>query len=585
MPRARRWPGPLTRAFLARFFETELVIGSHDVKASFIWLMSGLAAPGFVLPILLLGWDWSTLGKRSGAALLAQIAWPDKLLYLGLSMVATGLVSALVWNSLLIDRRDALVLGTLPVRPRSVVAAKLTSVAIYVLVIAAGMHVLASLTFGVLLSGAGARVGAASVTRGAVAHFAASFLASVFVLVGVTALQALAVLIAGPRRIVRTSAWLQAALVATILVLLASLPGMGHAVANGLGGARGYQEFLQLIVVPGLPAEVQAVTPLAPWLTWMPPVWFLGVYETIRGTDIEAFHAAASTGVRAVGGLLALTLVVLPLAYQRVMRASVEAGDAGGARRPRGRLLDAVARGQSRAPVPRGLAQLLLLTTARVSRHRFLVAAAVGMAAAWTLPLLLASRGAPADQGLTPERVALPFALVTLLVATLRLAAALPSDLHSGWAVSGLGVDDETTRTALRRTLWSVAMAPVVLVSAPLIVVWGGWSTGGGYFVLAVASGAFTIEALLVGYRGLPCAHPWQSEQPLLRRYWPVVAAGLVVPSVLSAWALVHGHSGIVAGLMLVFALLARAASARVPPTPAWDLSQHDPAFRTLGLD
>ena len=67
-----------------------------------------------------LGWDWSIIGREFGPEVLGQVAWPDKLMYIGLSMVATGLVGALAWHRVLIDRRDALILGALPVRPAAV---------------------------------------------------------------------------------------------------------------------------------------------------------------------------------------------------------------------------------------------------------------------------------------------------------------------------------------------------------------------------------------------------------------------------------------------------------------------------------
>jgi len=41
----------LTRAFFARFFESDAA-GTHDLKSTFFWLLSFLAAPGFLLPIL-----------------------------------------------------------------------------------------------------------------------------------------------------------------------------------------------------------------------------------------------------------------------------------------------------------------------------------------------------------------------------------------------------------------------------------------------------------------------------------------------------------------------------------------------------
>ncbi|MEZ5315818.1 MAG: hypothetical protein R2752_00295 [Vicinamibacterales bacterium] len=580
MATAWRWPGPLTRAFLARLFETEIVAGSHDVKAWFIWLMSALAAPGFVLPILLLGWDWGTLGRRFGPDLLDQVAWPDKLLYVGLAIVATGLVAALTWGSLLIDRRDALILGTLPIRPGAIIRAKLTSLALYVLAVATGMHVLASLTFGTLL-GANRL---APVGRGIVAHFVASGLASVFVLVSATAAQSLVALAGGPRVLARASAWMQAALVASLLLLMTALPAIGRAVHDELGGARARQVMLELRAEPGWPADVQATATLSPWLMRLPPVWFLGVYETVRGTHIQAFRDAARRGGIAVAALAAFTLFALPLASRRIMTAAVE--EAGGGART-GRTVpvsERMVRLQDPRPQPRGLAQLLVLTSARVARHRLVVAAAAGLAMAWSVPALLTGGGRVAG-GVSVAAAALPFALTAIGAVALRVAAAIPSDLRAGWVLAGLDVAAEAPGRALRRALWTLVVAPVAIVACGAFVVTGRAAIVPSFLALAAATGLLLVEALLIGYQGLPCAHPWQSERPVVRTWWAVIGAGLLVSLVVPGRALAGGAGFVAAVPIGLLALLTRAASRRVPAREPAEFATHEPSFRLLGLD
>ena len=56
-------------------------------------------------------------------------SWFDKSLLLMLSMVNAGIVTLLSWEALLVDRRDALILGSLPISRRLVVAAKAAALA------------------------------------------------------------------------------------------------------------------------------------------------------------------------------------------------------------------------------------------------------------------------------------------------------------------------------------------------------------------------------------------------------------------------------------------------------------------------
>src|SRR6266545_1184158 len=165
----------LTRTFLARFFENEITTGTDDLKTSFFWLLSFLAAPGFLMPIMM-GFKWQWVSLVNGPAVLRTLSQGDKALYIGFTMIATATVTAIAWNSLLSDRRDALVLGVLPVRPLVIVWGRLGALSIYMFAIGVAMNALSSVTFGF---GLAAHNTFGFALRGIVAHFTASVAASV----------------------------------------------------------------------------------------------------------------------------------------------------------------------------------------------------------------------------------------------------------------------------------------------------------------------------------------------------------------------------------------------------------------------
>src|SRR5262249_32102562 len=144
----------LTRAFLFRFFENEVTAGSSDLRSSFFWLMSVLVPPGLCLPVLAL-MKWSIANYVYGAEGVRRVAWMDKTMYLGFSMVAGGVVGAIVWSALLVDRRDTIVLGVQPLRGRTIVIAKLLALATYIGIFIAGMHTLAAFAYGIFLGNFG----------------------------------------------------------------------------------------------------------------------------------------------------------------------------------------------------------------------------------------------------------------------------------------------------------------------------------------------------------------------------------------------------------------------------------------------
>src|SRR5262245_50331692 len=116
----------LASAFLDRFFENESTVGATDMRQSFFWLVALLGTPGVFLPLFMsIRWAW--LAQERGVAALRVASLMDKAIYLNLTFVGVGIVSALIWHAIVLDRRDALVLGGLPVPLQTIYSAKLVA--------------------------------------------------------------------------------------------------------------------------------------------------------------------------------------------------------------------------------------------------------------------------------------------------------------------------------------------------------------------------------------------------------------------------------------------------------------------------
>src|SRR5581483_7774055 len=101
----------LFRAFLAQFFTSETVTSDVQMRQAISGLIAFIITPCLVL---------FPFSRTAGAAkLTALIAY---------SMITVGLVAVYAWDALTFDRRDAMVLGPLPIRGRTMVTAKLAAV-------------------------------------------------------------------------------------------------------------------------------------------------------------------------------------------------------------------------------------------------------------------------------------------------------------------------------------------------------------------------------------------------------------------------------------------------------------------------
>jgi hypothetical protein len=112
----------LARTFFARFFESDLLPPGLPQVQLVIWSLSLLAAPGLLLPVRLSG-AYTQLEHKP--ELLIRAIQGHRLIFLVLSMTSMGLVALVLWQNLYPDRRDARLLGVLPLSSRVLVAGRL----------------------------------------------------------------------------------------------------------------------------------------------------------------------------------------------------------------------------------------------------------------------------------------------------------------------------------------------------------------------------------------------------------------------------------------------------------------------------
>ena len=506
----------LVPAFFGRFFENELTAGFDDLKTAFFALLAVLAAPGFILPLFLAGasapvpdasgfgtdpagWGWSMIARYQGPEVLRAISRADKTFYLGFAMIASGILSVITWNTLLTDKRDRLVLGALPVRPITLVAGKLIALSAYVALVALAMHALASVAFGFALA---ANTSFGFALRGIAAHFLASSAASIFVMMAIVAVQGLTLALLGPRGFGRVSPLLQLAMVAAIVSGVIALPAISGSVVSALQ---------------------DRVSPERLWILSTPPVWFLGLYERVLGTDDGVLLDLASTAMSATVLVVMTALVSFGFAHRRLHDVAVDTPSRRAGRSVSAVLIAFVSSAISRDPQIRAVARFFLTTVIRNHRQRLVLASAMGAASVWGLPAWISLVDPPA----TPQLALLSWALTAqlFLLVGLRVAAWLPIDLKAGWAFELSSLSWRTTRAAMERVMFVVAVLPAMVLFGTAY--WWLWGAVAGllHVLFTLSIGVLLIELLLWRIEAVPCTRPWRPEALWLRNAWPIYLA------------------------------------------------------------
>ena len=543
-PHEREQVRALTRAFLARFFENEITSGTDDLKTSFFWLLSFLAVPGFFLPMTM-AFTWQLVAMMKGPEALRELTLGDKAFYLGFAMIATASITAIAWNSLLADRRDGLVLGVLPVRPLVIVAGRLGALSMYMTLVGVAMNALASLSFGLFLSSGSPF---AFLVRGVMAHFVASVGASACVFLCVAGIQGVALAVFGPRMFSRLAPLMQLALVGLVVAGFLMLPVIDVSVVDTLTN-QGHD--------------------VRPWILSTPPLWFLGLYEVVLGTRDPLFHQLAKHALLATAAGLIATVSSYPLAYRRVMIAVVQEGFT---ERPASRLRSAarvLTLATGRAPDIRAISQFVLATLGRVERHRFIIAASVGVVVAWALPGWMSVMStAPAAPRV--ELLSLPLAAMVFLVAGLRIAVSLPSDVRAGWIFDVSPPHRGHARATIERTMIAFCIVPISLLFAPLYRSLWGWHVALSHTAVSIAMGVLLVQLALWRFHTMPCARSWDPQGESLGRFWWAYLVGflLFTVGVPSLELRLFGHTAemtTVVGVVLAVAGIVRVFSVRPP--------------------
>jgi hypothetical protein len=470
----------LTKAFFERFFESDTTAERTDATRSFFWLLSILSAPGLLLTTYR-QFLWEQLARRDGIEAVHRAVRSDTAEYLALTFVAVAIVAAARWQSLVIDARDALILGTLPVRPRAIVAAKLAALGGYTALIAAGMHLAAAVVYGVALGGLTRPTNVVGIMA---ALATAGVGLTAFMMVGIAGMQSAVLALVGPRRFSRASVALQMALVATVLVMFVVMPGRSPRAfatfdADGVAGP--------------------------PWAFWLPPVWFLGLFEWIAGTAGEELRALGRTSIAALAVALAGLLIAAPLAGARTLRGSF--GVSARLRMGVGRwVTDRLARLLTRQPAVRGAIAFATATVARVSGPRLVLALLFAVGLTSIVPVLGAALALQPEP--TTAVLAFPFVLQFFALLGLRLAIRTPVELPGRWLFEQTDVSPLAGRRAAWRMLFAGGLLLPLLITTPLWLWLWDPAVAAVRLGSAFAGGWLALEVLLWGYVGVPCARP-----------------------------------------------------------------------------
>jgi hypothetical protein len=480
----------LTRHFIDQAIHNETFGRAADARRWALAAVGVLGVIGGVAAFLLLP-DARVTSRLANADAVRAFSRPDRLMAIVASMVSAGLLSCAIWPWMVFDRRDVEILTGLPLPARAIVRAKLSALGAIVLVFACATQLPAALAFGSRFS-AEPSIVASAYTAGV--HLLVQVAAGVFVFLFVVAVQAVALVLVGPRSFVKFSAVVQTILTAVIVAAVTYAPDLYFRARDDLRAFAGPMPF---------------------WLAHGPLGWFLGAYDALLGSRAGIDVQQAWNAVAAIGACLVVTLAAYPVMYRRLTAAAIGQSKRS-ARRRTTSLVERVSRRLGRDRTTQAASAFVLLSLLRSPRHRQTLAIALGFAVAYCAPSMLRWWPHLATPSTRPaaELLAVPIEAIFFLVGGLLVATSLPADSDSRWVWRVTEPDRRGLRSAVRRVTFLVGVLPVVAIMTP--VYWFGWGPplALGHAAACAAIGALLIVVSTIRRRTEPCAWPLAGPGP-----------------------------------------------------------------------
>jgi len=565
----RRQFRALTHLFAYRFFDTDIVSMRGDLSALLSQLAALLAALSVAL-VLIVAPKYAGLYHHLNARQIRAAAWSDPEFLISTSMAVIGVFTLLLWDALFPDRRDCLMLGAMPVRVRTLFAAKLAALGAALGMAIVAVNSASGLACPFLI--VPDATGPLSAARGFAAYWTAILLASLFVFWLLLGLQGLALHLLPHHLFLRWSSLIQTAAFFGVLTLYFLTP-------------------------PLATPQALAAPQNRLWYALIPSYWFWGLFHVMAGSANPALDALARRALAGEPAVALIAMAAYALAYARQLRRTVEQSGIAPARRA---VLPwtALARLFVRRAPERAIFAFIARTVARSRQHRLLLSMYIGLGFGYVFSqiayVLYHYKAVPYgdSEGRAQTALGIPLILLFFVVIALRVSFSIPVELRANWLfrltdsfAGGAYLD------ATRKALLLFALAPVTAIAAPVYLALWPWPRALGHILFLAVFGLLIIELALLRFAKVPftCSYlPGRANLKIMFGvYWGVLIIASELITDFEHRALQHPKS--YAALMavtltawLIAVWRTRGARAEVP-TLSFE-EQPEPAVVALGL-
>jgi len=519
----------LVRLFLERFFNHETASPDGDAKSRLIQIAVATGLPPVIVAMYL--WPiyhpWPPGPLFTGNPPDYWLQANHHFFFVLYSFVALGIATVFEWDLFFPDILDLTILTPLPIPPLHSFAARVASIAIFILGFLFDANILAPF---VLPLATDPPNFARLVTAQIIATLSAGLWSAIFVL----ALNGTLLALLGERLFRRIALLLQCAIITVLVMMMLFFPVLSSAV----------------------PFLLKTGSPIA---FWLPPFWFLGLYQQILGSAVDpaeqlVFATLAHTAIAATLAVVGLATLTYPLAYLRRTRQLVIGGGSHRAARrlflPFNRLLHATI---LRTPTRRAVFHFILQTLTRVPRYRIYLVlyGGVGLSVVASSILRIRTAQQHISLAISPEGIRAALAIVIFwIIAGLRMTYVSSGNQRGRWLFRIIHGNpphlhaatefSRATRTSVLLLTGAFAVAAFFalrLISPPALLT---VSATASQILVASALCLLLTDAFFLHVTAIPFTGESPREQPNLAftvlKYFAVFPVVSTLPLALEPW-------------------------------------------------
>jgi hypothetical protein len=498
----RRRPFPtLLRVFIGRVFHGGGESGPSEMDVALGVVLILLAMPGVMVSLLLFEKFGSLIRWMRGDGVFDPFtaAIPDEYFFIVLSMVVTGAAAVWRWDALFLDRRDYTNIIPLPISLRRIFVGNLAAILLLAIALTLDVNAASFVLFPVAV--VGSQDSLSLFLRFGAGHAVTVVLASSFSFFAVFAVIGLLMAVLPYALFRRISLYVRFAIGLFFLALLATS-----------------------FTVPSYLAQAERTNTNA--ISVLPPVWFLGICQTLWGNGQNPFFAVMTrTALLALGISLAVAILSYALSFRRSFVRIPETAEVGPLPRSQFHWLPVNLFDRILLPdaPQRACFHFITRTLLRSEAHLQIASAFVAMGLVVSVQSLASAFHANAANTLhnpSEDLLCIPFILSFCIIIGIRLAFEIPSDLRANW-VFAVWVDGNAlqTRPIARKVLLAFSLAPLVPICFVSSVIFWGFGVALLHTAIFTACTIAFVELLLLRFRKIPftCTYPpFQSHSALI---------------------------------------------------------------------